>query len=242
MPGTTITVNPPKLSTRTRLRRRRREEPDLADAIDVLIVDNDPAMRFSLQGALSIEPGIGKVDTALSPRIAIKRAIARRPHVCLVNYRLAVDAGLLVTHHLKRLERPPSVIVYAAALDFTVAGAARIAGADGLIVSPPWAYELGQIVRRVANGERQLPAITPSALRDLAARLEPADRPIATMLVRDTPPSEVATVLGLSREQLSARQWAILDQLRRPLVEPSTNERTAEQHSSPTAPMPRFAS
>jgi DNA-binding NarL/FixJ family response regulator len=210
------TISPVKAASITRPRRRERAALPQADAIHVLVVDNDPAVRSSLQGALSIEAGIGKVDTAPTSGIAIKRVVARRPHVCLINYRLGANAGLLVTRHLKGLEPAPDVIVYGTALDIAIAAAARIAGADGVLVTPPSAYELGQIVRRVADGETQLPMIPPSALADVAARLDTLDRPIATMLAHGTPESEVAAVLGLSPEQLSARQWAILDRLRQP--------------------------
>lgn len=250
MPATTITTNGSQLRTRQRLRRRPRARQDTADAIDVLVVDDDPAVRSSLQGVLGTERGIGKVDTAPSSGIAIKRTIARRPRVCLINYHLGRDAGLLLTRHLKRLERSPYVVVYGAApyvitygaaLDITVAAAARIAGADGVIVSPPSRQELGQIIRRVAGGEKQLPTITPSGLRDLTARLEVGDRPIATMLVRDTSPREVAAVLGLSREQLSTRQWAILDRLRRPIADPSGEHASGRAPRRADGAIPRFA-
>jgi DNA-binding NarL/FixJ family response regulator len=197
-------------------RRRRARDAGLTDSIDVLVVDNDPAVRSSLQAILSVEPGIDRVDTAPTSGIAIKRAIARQPQVCLLDYHLGADAGLLVARHLKRLARAPDVVVYGRSLDNVVAGAARIAGADALIVSPPSARELGQIIRRVADGEKQLPIVTPTAMKELTARLDAEDRPIATMLVRDTPPNEVAAVLGLSRDEMSARRWAILDRLRQP--------------------------
>jgi two-component system, NarL family, response regulator DesR len=220
MSRSSTTLHRGTVRARPRWRHQLPRQIDLADPINVLIVDNDAAVRVSLEHALSAELGIGKVDSAPSSGIAVKRVLARRPHVCLIDYHVGSDAGFLLTRHMKRLDDPPDVIVYGADLDAAIAGAARVAGADGLIVSPPSTHELAQIIRRVAGGEKQVQTVPPAAVGALAARLDPCDRPIMTMLVRDTPAAEVAAVLGLSREQLSTRRWAILDRLRRRLVEP----------------------
>jgi two-component system, NarL family, response regulator DesR len=194
---------------------RQRERLDLPGGLMVLVVDNDLAVRSSLQGTLTLEPGIGRVDTAPSSGAAIKRVIARRPDVCLIDYHVGEDVGLLLAHHLKQLDASPRVIVYMRSLDPTIAGAARVAGADGVIASTASEHELGQVIRRVAVGDKQLPIVPPTAMSALASRVDPEDRPMLTMLIHDTPPAEVAKVLGVSRAWLSTRRWAVLDTLRR---------------------------
>jgi DNA-binding NarL/FixJ family response regulator len=107
------------------------------------------------------------------------------------------------------------VIIYACALDDLVACAARVASVDGLIESTSSPNELGEIIRRVAAGHRQLPAMTPTALRKSVGLVDPSDCPLLTMLLHDTPPAEAGRILGLSCVQLSDRRIAILDRLRR---------------------------
>jgi DNA-binding NarL/FixJ family response regulator len=215
MSGTTNTVQRHRINARTRGRPGVFTEPDLTDAMRVLIVDGDSAVRSSLQGILSLERGIGKIDTVPTAGFAIRRTVATRPHVCLIDYHLGGDAGCLLAHRLKRLDDAPAVIVHATALDDLVAGAARVASVDGLIESTSSPNELGEIIRRVAEGQKQLPPMTPAALRASVALVDSVDRPLLTMLVHDTPASEAGSILRLSRVQLSDRRFAILDRLRR---------------------------
>jgi DNA-binding NarL/FixJ family response regulator len=69
------------------------EETDCADTIRVLIVDGDSAVRSSLQGVLRLHRGIGKIDTVPAAGFAVRRTVATRPHVCLIDYHLGGEGG-----------------------------------------------------------------------------------------------------------------------------------------------------
>ncbi|HWX52105.1 MAG TPA: response regulator [Solirubrobacteraceae bacterium] len=209
---------PPAFATLDRPRPASRIRPDppepdkLPDATKVLVVDNRPAVRSSIRCLLYGERGIGSVDDAPTAVLALRGARSQRPDVCLVSYELAESSGLILTYELKGLEQPPRVVVYADRLDGVLAGAARVAGADGVIGSTTSGRELAQVIRRVVAGERQFPIVTPAALSGLASRVEAEDRPALAMLVYDTPAADVADVLGVSERWLSARRWAMLEQ------------------------------
>jgi DNA-binding NarL/FixJ family response regulator len=215
MPSSTSIIQRRGIKARTRRHPSVYEEPDLADTIGVLAVAGDSAVRSSLQRVVSLERGIGKIDTVPTAGFAIRRIVATQPRVCLIDYHLGADAGCLLAHRIKHLYDPPAVIVYAAALDHLVAVAARVASVDGLIESTSSPKELGEIIGHVAEGQKQLPAMTPATLRASAALVGPLDRPLLTMLVHGTPAAEAGRILGLSSLQLSDRCFAILDRLRR---------------------------
>ena len=222
MPSSTSIIQRRGIKARTRRLADVYEEPDLADTIGVLVVAGDSAVRSSLRGVLRLERGIGKIDTVPTAGFAIRRIVATHPRVCLIDYHLGADAGCLLAHRIKHLYDAPAVIVYAGALDDLVAVAARVASVDGLIESTSSPNELGEITRRVAEGQKQLPAMTPETVRASGALVDPLDRPLLTMLVHGTPAAEAGRILGLSRVQLSDRRFAILDRLRRRHDKPAT--------------------
>jgi DNA-binding NarL/FixJ family response regulator len=239
MPNSKSIMQRRGVEARTRPHSGVYKEPNLADTVGVLAVASDSAVRSSLEGVLSLERGIGKIDTVPTAGFAIRRIIATQPRVCLIDYHLGADSGCLLAHRIKHLYDAPSVIVYAGVLDDLVGVAARVATVDGLIESTSSPNELGEIIRRVAEGQKQLPAVTPETLRASAALVDPLDRPLLTMLVNGTPAAEAGRILGLSRVQLSDRRFAILDRLRRRHDKPATTREVAAKDPEATVPRGR---
>ena len=114
----------------------------------------------------------------------------------------------------KALPQPPGVLVYSAYADPTMVIGAIIAGADGVAPKTAHSDQICEAVRAIADGQAELPPVSPTALTRIASRLDPGDTPILGMLVHGTPPSEIAEVLAIGEDWLDARRWAILQQLR----------------------------
>jgi DNA-binding NarL/FixJ family response regulator len=187
----------------------------------VLVVDERAAVRAGARAVLSGEPGL-ELETAGSVGAAVKQAASGSLDLCLVDYNLARGGtGMFVACRLKQLSQAPRVVLYAEYVDGYLAGAAKVAGADGLVCQHADADELAQVLRRAARGERQFSAIPPSAMYELCKRIHAADRPIVTMAAHDTRREHISEVMGLSDEWLTTRTWAILEQLHAQLASPT---------------------
>ena len=206
------------------------------EGASVLVVDNREAVLASLDALLATHPAIHKVDAVRSSGLALKRAAIRRPDVCLVHDRVGDDAGLLLTRCLKQGHHARAVIVYSERLDGLLAGAAYVAGADAVVTTSIEPDDLGQLIGAVARGERHMPVVPLSALRTLSERVEPADRPILSMLVHETPAWEIAGLLGVTLARVESRRWAMLQRLRPGFVAEGVEPIVARPGGARTAP------
>jgi DNA-binding NarL/FixJ family response regulator len=182
--------------------------------IRVLVVDDHPAVRDGLRGVIAADPELNPIATAATGRDALARARHLEPDVVVVDYHLPDRDGLSLALRLKALEPPPAVLVYSADADPPMAIGAIVAGAEGIAGKGSPSDELRYAIRWIADGGRWMPEIPPAALNRMAARLEPEDKPILSMLLHATPPTEVADVLGITEKWLHARRWAMLARLR----------------------------
>jgi DNA-binding NarL/FixJ family response regulator len=181
--------------------------------IDVLIVDDHPAVRAGLVTLLRAEPGIVPVAAARGMEDALAAVSRSRPDVALLDYDLGDGDGLTLCHELKGRSAAPRVLIYTAFAHDGLATAARVAGADGVLSkgAPPEA--LFGAIRSIAAGRPAHPPATPTEIAIGAARLDDTDLPVFGMLMEQTPREDIAAVLGLSGKQLDARIRAMLVRL-----------------------------
>jgi DNA-binding NarL/FixJ family response regulator len=181
--------------------------------IDVLVVDDHPAVRVGLVALLRREPGIVPIGVAQGVEDALAAAARRPPDVALVDYSLSDGDGLTLCHLLKSRAAPPGVLVYSAFARDGLALAARAARADGLLSKGAPPEELFAAIRAVANGHLVPPSGTPEEMALAGARLESGDLPILGMLVEGVATEEIATVLGLHPRELDGRVRRIVAEL-----------------------------
>ena len=74
--------------------------------------------------------------------------------VAVVDYQLGSRNGLWLSRKLKRLPRPPRVVIYSAYCDGPLAATSVVAEADGLVSKGGIGAELCDTVRAVAHGQR----------------------------------------------------------------------------------------
>jgi DNA-binding NarL/FixJ family response regulator len=167
------------------------------------------------------------VATAASAREALADATRVAPEVAVVDYHLDDGDGLSLCRALKRLPRPPRVLVYSAYADGLLTAAAVVAGADAVISKGSLGEEVVRTIRVLSHGRRAIPPIPRAVQRSLRARLEPSDQAILGMLLQGIAPSEIADVLGISPSRLESRRAAMLSALTalddaEPLREPAS--------------------
>lgn len=193
-----------------RASRRALDGTALGGAIRVLVVDDHTAVRIGLGGLLEDRSDMEVVATAASAREALADAARVAPDVAVVDFHLGDGDGLTLCRAMKRLPRPPRVLVYSAYADGPLTAAAVVAGADAVLSKGTLGEEVVRTIRTLAHGRRAIPPIPRAVLRSLRARLEPADQSILGMLIQGITPSEVASVLRISQSLLESRRTAIV--------------------------------
>lgn len=193
----------------------------------MLVVDDHAAVRVGLGGLLEDRTDLEVVATAASAREALADATRVAPEVAVVDYHLDDGDGLSLCRALKRLPRPPRVLVYSAYADGLLTAAAVVAGADAVISKGSLGEEVVRTIRVLSHGRRAIPPIPRAVQRSLRARLEPSDQAILGMLLQGIAPSEIADVLGISPSRLESRRAAMLSALTalddaEPLREPAS--------------------
>lgn len=182
--------------------------------IRIALLDDHPAMRAGLSTVLAVEPGFVPVSAAASAEELWETLDRERPDVLLLDYHLPGGDGLTICRRVKQRGETPRVVIYSAYADASLAVPAILAGADGIAHKAMPAMELYDVLRRVARGERVMPPITRDVLHEAAAKLDPEDQPVLTMLMDATPPSEVADILGVPAEAMGRRIERLIGRLR----------------------------
>jgi DNA-binding NarL/FixJ family response regulator len=113
----------------------------------VLIVDDHPALRAGLATVLRMEPGMVVVGAASRASEAVRKVKLSWPEVVLVDYQLPDADGLALCQQLKVIAESPAVLIYSAYADGSLAIAAMVAGADGLVNKAAPAAELIDALR-----------------------------------------------------------------------------------------------
>ena len=200
-------------SSDIRASRRADDGRALGGAIRVLVVDDHAAVRLGLGGLLEDHADMELVATAASAREALADAARVAPDVAVVDYHLDDTDGLTLCRAIKRLPRPPRVLIYSAYADGSLTAAAVVAGADAVVSKGTLGEEVVRTIRVLAHGRRAIPPIPRAVQLSLRARLEPTDQAILGMLLQGIAPSEIADVLGIGASRLESRRAAIVKDL-----------------------------
>lgn len=181
--------------------------------LDLLLVDDHLAARYSVWALLRFKRGIRTIHTADSSIEAVTLARRHRPHVCLISATLGHGEALTLASKIKQLMHSPRVLIYADAIDAHVAAAAILAGAHGVL----WRYadpqQHARVIRRVASGEQHFPNLRSDEVRAVLDRVDDRDRPIVAMLLERIPRDEIARTMGISARAVERRRQSILKRL-----------------------------
>jgi DNA-binding NarL/FixJ family response regulator len=180
---------------------------------NVLLVDDQPHARWRVRALLRRERHIREIATAQSSAEALALARRCRPRVCLISAALGQGEALPLAGKMKQLMNPPRILILADIVDTDLAGAAIIAGADGVLSRYAVPDDPVDAVGRAADGEQHFPTLCPDEVLRLLDRVEDRDRAIVAMLLERVPSDEVARTLGISAHVLDLRRKSILKDL-----------------------------
>ncbi|MEV6303049.1 response regulator transcription factor [Actinoplanes sp. NPDC051861] len=179
-----------------------------ASSIRVLVVDDHAAIRAGMRLMLEQAPDIVVVGEASDGEIAVRQAIALRPHVVLMDVRMPGTDGISATQSITSAGVADVLILTTFDLDQYLFGALR-AGAAGFLLKSVEPSALIDAVRRVAAGDGFL---APEVTRRLLSAFIAADKQVVS-----SPPKvldnltdrehDVLTALGrgLSNAELAAK-------------------------------------
>jgi DNA-binding NarL/FixJ family response regulator len=188
--------------------------------IRVLIVDDHPAVRLGMRALIDDQPDMRVVAQARSVSEALS-VLDTQIDIAVVDYHLRDGRdGLALVAHILQRRSAPRTLVYSAFADSALAAMAMIAGADGMLGKHELGDELCDAIRRIARGERHLPAIAPAVAAAMRSRLEPRDQAILGMLLHGVAPATIAERLSMTPQQLATRRAEILRSLKRARSEP----------------------
>ena len=185
-----------------------------AAQVRVAILDDHPAILAGRERVATTAPDLVPVATAQTPKALWQELGRGRADVVVVDYDLARGDGLAVCQRLKERPRPPAVVVYSAYAGPALAVAARIARADALVNKCAPVDELLSAIRRVAAGERVLPAVDRDLHHAAMSRLDDDDVAVAAMLIGGASQQGIAGTLGIERRDVAAKARTIVARLR----------------------------
>jgi DNA-binding NarL/FixJ family response regulator len=190
--------------------------------IEVLVVDDHPAVRWGLVQLLSEQPDLHVAAVATTAEIALAQAQHQHTDVAIVDYCLGGHNGLWVARRLKALERAPRVVIFSAYADDHLAASCAVAGADALISKSSLGDDVCHAIRTVWRGRRMIPRVhhaTTGALRD---RLDDdRERMVFGMLLAGIADEQIARTLRLSVRDLAATRAEMLVKLEALPVRPA---------------------
>jgi DNA-binding NarL/FixJ family response regulator len=164
----------------------------MAEAVRVLVVDDQALVRDGLTVILDAAPDIEVVGEATNGGEAIEAAVALHPDVVLMDVRMPGMDGITATAAVCARTAARVLMLTTYDLDDHVYEALR-AGASGFLLKSMRGRDLVEAVRVVAAGEALL---APTVTRRLIAEL--VGRPASTS---QPAPIGVARLTGLSRRE-----------------------------------------
>jgi DNA-binding NarL/FixJ family response regulator len=181
--------------------------------MNVLIADDRRFRSYRIWASLSALTDVPAISTGESVEEVLRLAMHRVPRVSMVSATFGSGEGFSLAHRLKDRNALPSVLIYADAVNPGLAGAAIVAGADGVFVWEADADRLGELIGRVLGGEKLFPPLMPDPFEELASHVAEGDRRIVAMLLEGTHPDAIASLCDISAHELTLRRQAIVRRL-----------------------------
>lgn len=185
--------------------------------IKILVADDHGIVRTLLDMLCRSTEGFTIVADAHDGETAIKRALATRPDVALIDIKLPGISGIEVTRRLNRALPETKVIILTALEGAEFAASALAAGAMAYLTKNAVSHELVRTIRNVHEGRCHIDAslaqrVAMAALRRedaLADRLTHREIDVLFHLLRGHTAAEISQALSLAPKTVEHHRRAI---------------------------------
>ncbi len=181
--------------------------------IRVAVLDDHPAVLDGLARVLTRSEEFEPVAFVETDQALLRTLDVRAADVVVIDFDPSRGAGLEICRRCKEHLHPPKVVVYSTYAGPTLAVAARLAGADGLVAKSDPVATLFTVLTRVVAGETVLPEIELASRHAVMRRLGDIDRAIAAMLLAGTSRWDIADVLEMRISEIHWRSRRLVASL-----------------------------
>ncbi|MGI9079564.1 MAG: response regulator [Acidimicrobiales bacterium] len=197
---------------------------DVADAISVLVVDDEELFRRGLRTVLDTEAGFTVAEAADGAE-AVARTAELAPDVVLMDVRMPKMGGIEAAAHIRDEAPSTRVIMLTASDDDDDLYAAVRAGANGYLLKDSSFDTVVDGVRAVARGESLInPSMATKLMAEFAAmaegrpaeaagRLSDRELDVLRLVAQGRTNKEAAAALNLSENTVKNHMANILDKL-----------------------------
>lgn len=179
----------------------------MGEQIRILVVDDNPMMRFGLRGSLSSEPGFDVVSEAANGDEAIRLVREHQPDVITMDYQMPGDNGVVVTEKILA-EFPDAKVILLSVFDSEEdIWKAVQAGVKGYLTKTAGDVdELIEAVKTVSEGRSFYPEAIARKLkeRQKMSDLSPREIEVLKLLAAGNSNKEIASILSISDETVKA--------------------------------------
>ena len=178
----------------------------------VLLVDDHAVVRSGVRAMLQLTDDLVVVGEADTPARAVSEAMRTRPHVVVMDVRLADESGIEATRAVRAALPETQVLMLTSFADDEALYASIMAGAAGYVLKQIRGDDLIRGIREVAAGRSLLdPQVTGQVLNRLRRgkrlmgderleRLSPQEERVLALVARGMTNGEIGTELSLQEK------------------------------------------
>ncbi|KAA6215076.1 DNA-binding response regulator [Streptomyces albofaciens JCM 4342] len=195
------------------------------DSLRVLIADDEPLMRLSLQKFLDASDGIDVVETCSGPE-ALAAVAAHRPDVVLLDIEMQGLDGMTVLRQIASVGHAPKIIVLTKSRREDDVSLALFVGATGYLLKDTDPEQLVHDIRSLTAGRRPLATPVATAVINgylarcrtneapaLVGTLSPRERYALSLLGRGLTNLQIARRMGVAPSTAKDHVSALLAKL-----------------------------
>ena len=197
----------------------------LPSPVRVLLVDDHAVVRSGVRAMLDVTDDLRVVGEADTPASALREAQRTRPHVVVMDVRLADESGIEATREIRTLLPGTHVLMLTSFADDEALFASVMAGAAGYVLKQIRGDDLVRGIRDVAAGRSLLdPHVTGQVLDRLRRgkglhgderleRLSPQEERVLALVARGMTNREIGTEVSLAEKTVRNYVSSILGKL-----------------------------
>ena len=187
----------------------------------ILIADDHDVVRSGVRRIIEDQPGWSVVAEATDGKDAIAQAIATKPDVAILDYRLPLIDGIEATRQIRRRVPKVEVLIFTMHDDEELLREVLVAGARGYVLKSDAAQHLISAVQSLADHKPFFTDRASEVLLDTfltkAGQVKPTltgrEQVVVQLVAEGHTNKEIAAVLGISIKTVETHRAAVMRKL-----------------------------